>query len=156
MRNIVSMLIVMILFSSCSPQGKEELSSAEVDELMDHWLTLWKRYDLDMLDTIFWNDPEMTYFSSEKQGLIKGYDQMKPHHEGFGFVAGGKQPPNSLWLEEVNTTMHSTLATIEAIWYFGDKSLPKDSIQNGPVTFVVIKSNDGHARIAHTHFSNYE
>lgn len=156
MRNILSMLIVAILFLACTPQGKDELTRAEVDELADRWLTLWSTYDVDMLNDIFWNDPGMTYFSSEKRGLIKGYDQMKPHHEGFGFVAGGKQPPNSLWLEDINTSMHNDFATIEAIWYFGDKSLPKDSIQNGPVTFVIFKNKDGSARIAHTHFSNYE
>ena len=158
MKYIVLLLCVITLTWSCSQPKPEsnDLSQAEVNELMNQWLDLWATYDVNKLENIFWNDPQHTYFSSEKRGLIKGFDQMKPHHEGFGFFAGGKQPSKSLWLDETNITIHPGFAAVEAIWYFGDRSLPQDSVQNGPVTFVVIKDKEGKAKIAHTHFGNYE
>lgn len=122
---------------------------------MQQWLKLWSSYDTDKLDDVFWNSPDLTYFSSEKKGLIKGFDQLKPHHEGFGFVAGGKTPAKTLWLEDVNITRHGNTAVVDAIWLFGDKQMPRDSVQQGPCTFVVIRDEGGQVKIAHVHFGNY-
>jgi hypothetical protein len=44
---------------------------------------------------------------------------------------------------------------VAAIWYFGDKTISRDSVQKGPVSFVVIKDGNANAKIVHTHFANY-
>ncbi len=150
--------VVLILSTfGCSPSRQTApISKPEVDQLINQWLDLWSSYDLEMLDDIFWNDANMTYFSSEKRGLIKGFDKMRSHHEGFGFVSGGKQPAKSLWLEEIDITFQPDFAVVAGIWYFGDRSAPKDSIQNGPVSFIILQDKEGKAKIAHTHFANYK
>jgi ketosteroid isomerase-like protein len=145
----------LLSFGCTVQQQNKPITEKEVNELVDRWLTLWSSYDLNRLDSIFWNDPHMTYFSSEKRGLIKGYDQMKSHHEGFGFVTGGKQPAKTLWLEDIDITLQPDFAVVGGIWYFGDKSMPKDSVQNGPVSFVMLRDSKGVLKIAHTHFANY-
>lgn len=150
----LTLLLMMLLILSCT-SSTNPLTRQQVDGVIAKWLTLWDSYDVGMLDAIFWNDPQMTYFSSEKRGLIKGFDKMKPHHESFGFVEGGKTHAKKLWLEDIDITMHNNFAAVGATWYFGDESIPKDSVQNGPVTFVIIKDSKGEPRIAHTHFANY-
>lgn len=157
MKYIALIAVCFVLCFGCGVKKQNNpVTQAEVDELVDRWLTLWSTYDLNLLDSIFWNDPQMTYFSSEKRGLVKGFDQMKPHHEGFGFVAGGKKPTKTLWLEDINTSLQPDFAVVDAIWYFGDKSMPKDSVQNGPVTFMMQRNGKGMLRISHTHFANYK
>jgi hypothetical protein len=147
-------LLSCIVIFSCNSQ-KQELHPEEIDTIMQQWLELWSTYDTNKIESIFWNSPALTYFSSEKVGLIKGYDQLKPHHESFGFVAGGKTANNELWLEEINITLHSSAAVVDAIWYFGDQQKSRDSVQQGPCTFVIIKDENQQAKIAHVHFGNY-
>lgn len=149
------LIVFMSAFLFACSQQKHELQPEEVESIMQQWLELWHTYDTDKIENIFWNSPALTYFSSEKKGLIKGYAQLKPHHEDFGFVSGGKIPANSLWLEEMTITLHHSTAVVDAIWYFGDKQLPRDSVQKGPCTFVIIKDEDALAKIAHVHFGNY-
>jgi len=154
-----SFLIVLSIFAlgACNTaRDTNQLTKSEVDRLVENWLALWSSYDLEQLDDIFWNDSSMTYFSSEKRGLIRGYDKMRVHHEGFGFVSGGKQPAKSLWLEDLDVTLQPSFAVVGGIWYFGDRSMPKDSVQNGPVSFVILRDKEGKAKIAHTHFANYK
>lgn len=154
MKIYLSILITIVLLA-CSTSSKKNLTEPEVQLVMNNWLELWASYDLDKIEDVFWNSPALTYFSSEKRGLIKGFDQLKPHHEAFGFVAGGKPASNSLWLREMNITIHRQTAVVDAIWYFGDKLLPEDSVQQGPCTFVIIRDTNKQAQIAHVHFGNY-
>jgi hypothetical protein len=157
MKYFVLIAYCSIFFFGCSVEEKHNpITENEVNELVDSWLNLWSSYDLNLLDSIFWKDADMTYFSSEKRGLIKGYNEMLPHHEGFGFVAGGKQPEKELWLEDIDVTLQPEFAVVGAVWYFGDRTMPKDSVQNGPVSFVILRNNVGAVKIAHTHFANYE
>jgi len=55
------------------------------------WQTFWNTYDLHQMDKLFMNNDALTYFSSEKEGLIRGFDAMVEHHKGFGFVPGGEK-----------------------------------------------------------------
>jgi hypothetical protein len=71
--------------------------------LIDSWVSLWNSYDLSMVERLFLDGPRVTYYSSEKRGLIRGMDALLKHHEEFGFVEGGKDSPNSLWLEDTQT-----------------------------------------------------
>ena len=93
--------------------------------------------------------------SREKEGLIKGFNALIPHHESFGFVKGGKTPSKSLWLEDQNVQLLASTCIVTATWFFGDKSAPRDSIQRGPVTFVLLRDDEDSVKIGRTHFANY-
>ena len=151
----LTILISILTTLACQNQHSKTIAPNEVSETVEAWLGLWETYDLDLLDEIFWVDDRTTYFSSEKEGLIESFDSLIPHHEGFGFVSGGKTPDKSLWLEETKLEIYNTTALVSAIWLFGERTAPRDSIQKGPVTFVLIRNDSGEVRIAHTHFANY-
>lgn len=156
-------MALVILTSTCnSVKQKEENTSApkkitqgEVEQVMDNWLKLWATYELSMLDQIFYESEDLTYFSSEKEGLMIGFEELIPHHVSFGFLEGGKKPEKSLWLEDIDIRLYGESAVAGGVWYFGDKEVAKDSVSKGPVTFVFLRNDEGEVRIIHTHFANY-
>ena len=121
-------------------------------KLVDDWVAIWNSYDLSMVEKLFLNDERVTYFSSEKQGAVKGIDALIEHHREFGFVEGGKDQPNSLWLEDTDIEAFEGSAVVTAIWCF--KRSDSANIQRGPVTLVYVNTTQGY-RIAHANFSNY-
>jgi hypothetical protein len=122
--------------------------------LIIRWTRFWNSYDLDELEALFVMDERVTYFSSEKQGLLRGPEALRRHHAGFGFVPGGKVSANSLWLEQVAEDRLDRGATlITAIWCFRRASAP-DIVQRGPLSAVVVRTRRG-PRIAHMNFSTY-
>lgn len=123
-----------------------------VKRALDRWVELWNTYNLDMVEELFLTDDRVTYFSSEKRGLIKGYEALIRHHRGFGFVEGGKDTGNRLWLEDVETQSFGPVAVVKADWLFRRRGSDKD--QRGPVTIVYVDEGGG-PRIAHAQFSNY-
>jgi hypothetical protein len=56
--------------------------------------------------------------------LAQGFDAVRAHHEGFGFVAGGTEPDQELWVEDVRSPVFGNAAVIGAIWLFGDRAAP--------------------------------
>ena len=120
--------------------------------LVDAWVAIWNSYDLSMVLKLFVNDERVTYFSSEKQGVVKGIEALIKHHEGFGFVRGGKDHPNRLWLEDVDIEAFAGVAVVTAIWFF--KRGGSEKVQKGPVTLVYVPVS-GEWRIAHANFGNY-
>jgi len=123
-------------------------------KIVDDWVKFWNTYDLNQVPKLFLNDDRVTYFSSEKQGIVKGFEALIKHHEGFGFVKGGKKPqPNKLWLEDIDVEDFGDSAIVCAIWFFqrpgGDKP------QKGPVTIVYERTENSWA-IAHANFGNYK
>lgn len=63
---------------------------AAVAVTLEYWTDMWNRYDLDRVDQLFVADSTVTYFSPERDGLIRGINALRLHHHGFGFVPGGK------------------------------------------------------------------
>lgn len=120
--------------------------------VVDAWVSMWNTYDLSMVEKLFLDDPRVTYFSSEKEGLVKGIDGLLKHHEDFGFVRGGKGQPNRLWLEDTQIEVFGEAAIVKAVWCF--RRGGSEKVQRGPVTLVYTPSGDEY-RIAHAHFSNY-
>jgi len=120
--------------------------------LIDEWVEIWNSYDLSRVRELFLDDGRVTYFSSEKEGIVKGIEAMVEHHREFGFVPGGKDSPNSLWLEDVDVEEFEASAVVTAIWCF--KRGETGALQRGPVTLVYTLSGDGY-RIAHANFGNY-
>jgi hypothetical protein len=121
------------------------------EEIVDEWVLIWNNYNLDMVKELFLDDERVTYFSSEKKGLIKGIDNLVEHHRGFGFVEGGKEPGNRLWLEDVMIEEFGESVVVKADWIFQRKG--SDKQQRGPVTIVYVLEDK--YRIAHAHFNNY-
>ncbi len=121
-------------------------------ELVDEWVAIWNSYDLSRVPELFLNDQRVTYFSSEKQGVIKGFEDLIEHHRGFGFVEGGKEHENSLWLEDVDVEAFESSAVVAAVWCF--RRGGSEDVQKGPVILVYVLTEDGY-RIAHANFSNY-
>ena len=120
-------------------------------EVLNEWIEIWNNYNLDKVRELFLNDERVTYFSSEKKGIIKGIDKLVEHHKEFGFVKGGKETGNSLWLEDIEVEEYGETAIVKADWIFQRKG--SDKLQRGPVTLVYVI--DDKYRIAHAHFSNY-
>jgi ketosteroid isomerase-like protein len=122
-------------------------------KIVDDWVKFWNTYDLNQVERLFLKDDRVTYFSSEKQGVIKGYEALVRHHEGFGFVKGGKVQPNKLWIEGIDREDFGDSAIVCAVWFF--KRPSAESPQKGPVTIVYERAPDGW-RIAHANFGNYK
>jgi ketosteroid isomerase-like protein len=120
--------------------------------LIDAWASMWNTYDVSMVERLFLDDERVTYFSSEKRGLIRGIEALLRHHKEFGFVRGGKDQPNGLWLEDTRIEAFGDAVIVKADWCF--RRGVSEKVQRGPVTLVYVPSEDGH-RIAHAHFSNY-
>ena len=61
-------------------------------DLITRWTRFWNSYDLDELEALFVMDERVTYFSSEKQGLLRGPTALRQNHSGFRRIvrtAGG-------------------------------------------------------------------
>lgn len=128
------------------------MSKAEIKKLVDEWVATWNNYDLSMIPRLFLNDHRVTYFSSEKEGLNKGIDDLIKHHQEFGFVPGGKGSGNRLWLEDLEIEGFGDSVIVKANWLFQREN--SETAQKGPVTMVYVATSEGY-RIAHSHFSNY-
>ena len=127
--------------------------SFDADALVGRWVAMWNSYDLDEVDELFVTDGRVTYFSSEKQGVVRGIEAVREHHRGFGFVSGGRAADNALWIDAVRTDVFGESAVVTAIWHFGDEA-DKTQAQRGPMTMVYVAVGDDY-RLAHLHFATY-
>lgn len=126
--------------------------------LVEAWVEMWNRYDLDRVGELFIADDRLTYFSSEYEGVIRGFQAILDHHRGFGFVPGGEDRGVRLWLEDLEEDRFGEAAVLTAIWYFQrapeGSQLDSEPPQRGPVTFVCLETRDGW-RFVHMTFGNY-
>ena len=120
---------------------------------LDAWVELWGTYDLAELPSLFLDGGSLTYFSSETEGVIRGMESLRTHHQGFGFADGGVQTESRLWLEGLELEPAGTAVSATAVWFF-QSSPETDEIGRGPVTFVLVPSGGGY-KIQHAHFANY-
>lgn len=139
-------LILVALLAGSSPDFDEA-------KYVGRWVSMWNTYDLDRVDELFVPDSRVTYFSSEKEGLVHGIEEVREHHRGFGFVSGGRLPERELWVEDVRSDDFGDTVVVTAIWYFGDRSSREDA-QRGPMTILYLSVGDDY-RIAHMHFASY-
>jgi ketosteroid isomerase-like protein len=148
MMTTATLITLHVLWLAAAPP------SGQAEPLVESWVALWRSYDLDRVDQLFLRDARVTYFSSEKEGRIRGLDAIREHHRGFGFVPGGRKAERELWVDEVAADDFGDTLVVTAIWYFGDRSKPASENQRGPMTMVYIRAEGGY-RIAHLHFGNY-
>ncbi len=152
-------LLALLSLAACGPEGPaaagggEATTPIQIEEAVEAWVGMWNSFDLTLVDELFMHGADVSYFSSEREGLISGFDEVLAHHEGFGFVAGGEERPSRLWLEEIRISLHGNVAVVGAVWYF-DRDGTNSEVQKGPVTFVYAPSEDG-PRIVHANFSEY-
>ena len=150
-------LFALLALTCC--QGPNEVKAVEevsfdVDRHITAWVSLWNTYELSKVDELFLTDNRVTYFSSEKEGLIRGIEAVREHHRGFGFIEGGKPAEKELWMEELQSEVFGSTAVVTGIWYFGSRTDNRDKVQHGPVTFVYTRKGD-EFKLAHLHFANY-
>lgn len=136
-----------------APDDEPTTGPATVQQALEYWLALWRRYDLDQVGDVFLRDPSLTYFSNDTEGLKEGYDAVLAHHEELGFVRGGFQPENELWLEDAVISDFDESAVITAVWHFGNRVARSDAAR-GPLTMVVLRTTTGY-RISHVNMGNY-
>ncbi len=142
--------ILLAVVSSVAAQASRDTPQ----ELLDAWVELWATKDLDRVPQLFLQDDSLTYFSSETEGLLTGFDRIVEHHRGFDFVPGGEPPDQVIWVDEVRIDEFGETALIGAIWYFGNPQAPDDA-QRGPMSVLAVRTSDGY-RIAHMHFATYD
>lgn len=121
-------------------------------KIVDEWVAFWNTYDLSQFDELFLTDARVSYFSSEKEGLVRGVDAVRQHHVGFGFVPGGKASANRLWLDDLHAELLGAAVVVTAIWHF--QRANSEKVQRGPVTLVYVRDGRRY-RIAHANFGNY-
>lgn len=163
-KSILTLIFLVLIFGFCSERqapetadkNKEEIQQKfNAQELVNSWVSMWNSYDLSLVDELFLTDTNVTYFSSEKEGLIKGIYAIREHHKGFGFVEGGKTQDNRLWVENLQTNIYWPSAIVTGIWFFQRGSEDPPKIERGPVTFVYVQKENEY-RLAHMHFADYE
>lgn len=133
---------------------EEEVLVSSIENLVKEWEAMWNAYDLSKVDSLFLNDARLTYFSSEKEGVIRGFEAVKKHHEGFGFEPGGKVQESKLWVDDIEVDFFGGTAIVTGIWYFQRESEERMAPQRGPLTFVYVKEEPGY-RLAHLNFAEY-
>jgi len=148
---MVLTILMSLLFTYQTPEQVE----SEIKLLIDAWVAMWNSYDLSMVEKLFLVDSHVSYFSSEKEGLISGIDAIRNHHAGFGFVDGGKKQDNKLWIEDIHVQVFGSSAVVAGIWHFQKESDESAQIQKGPFTFVCVKELE-EWRLAHVNFSEYK
>ena len=150
----VPTLVVCLATLTAACTTNESAPLFEADEHMAAWVNLWNTYDLSLIDDLFLTDSTVTYFSSEREGLITGINAVRTHHEGFGFVPGGKEAAQELWIDEVHTANYGPTAIVTGVWFFGQRDSAPDEVQRGPFTFVYVLKDAGY-RLAHLNFGTY-
>lgn len=145
-------LLSMLAVTACGDDNAR--LPFDTDRHIGAWLELWNTYDLSLVGELFLTGSSVTYFSSEREGLIVGIDEVRAHHEGFGFVEGGRQAEQDLWVEDLHTTTFWPAAVVTGVWRFGDRDGAPEDAQRGPFTFVYVQRADTY-RLAHLNFSTY-
>jgi ketosteroid isomerase-like protein len=149
------LLLVLALapaFACAAPQAGDPPPFDAAARMAD-WVGLWNTRDLDRVANLFLDDARLSYFSSEREGVIRGLAAVRAHHEGFGFPPGGAPADRQIWVGDVASDTFGSTAVVTALWYFGDPAVP-DSAQRGPMTVVYARAG-GDYRIAHMHFASY-
>ncbi|MCC3860811.1 YybH family protein [Pseudemcibacter aquimaris] len=150
-----TILITLSFLLAVFAQTINATAADDAPPVIAEWQKFWNTYDLDQMNELFINSDSLTYFSSEKEGLIRGYEEMIEHHKGFGFVPGGKQSEAKLWLENIETDYIGDIAVVAAIWKFDVFRDGKQVLMRGPVSFICSKDSNGKFKLHHVNFSNY-
>lgn len=134
-------------------QRVQQSGPQSAQQALDAWLGLWRRYDLDQLGDVFLRDRVLTYFASDSEGLIEGWDAVRQYHIERGFVSGGFAITDELWLEDALISDFEDTAVVSAVWHFGNPVQPAEA-GRGPFTMVLVRTPAGY-RVSHVNMANY-
>ncbi len=123
----------------------------DMERVVGEWVNMWNRYDLSQVDGLFLDSDDLSYFSSDREGIIKGFVAVREHHRRFGFVPGGKKHGNKLWAEKLEAFPVDSVIVVTGIWHFRQVM---GRHQWGPFTFVYVKREERFL-LAHAHFAKY-
>ena len=90
LRGLRRSVIMLGLALGCELRKLRSKPPTAPDAQLERWVEMWNSYDLDEVKELFLDDTRLTYFSSEKEGVIRGMEAVLEHHRGFGFVPGGE------------------------------------------------------------------
>ena len=65
-------IILLDLSRTASESRADTAAGFEGKQIIGKWVRLWNTYDLDLVKDLFLNEDRLTYFSSEKEGAIRG------------------------------------------------------------------------------------
>jgi ketosteroid isomerase-like protein len=147
-------LATLFFLGSAPGKAQDPLPPSSPESLVEVWVAMWNSYDLDEVQRLFLDDGGITYFSSEKEGVIQGMEAVLEHHRGFDFVPGGQPKGTRLWVEDVTLASFGDTAVLTGIWYFQGAPPTEGEPQKGPVTFVCIRTGGGW-KFVHMNFSTY-
>jgi hypothetical protein len=60
--------------------------SQDSKKWIDAWVEMWNSYDLNQVDKLFLRDNRLSYFSSGKEGAIRGIKAVREHRNEKGKV----------------------------------------------------------------------
>lgn len=123
----------------------------ELDKVVDEWVEMWNRYDLSWVDELFLDSEDLTYLSSEREGVIRGLEAVREHHRRFGFAPGGTKHGNKLWVEKPEAFPVDSVVIVIGVWHFRQVM---GRHQWGPFTLVYVQREGRHV-IAHAHFDKH-
>ena len=123
----------------------------DVEKVIGEWVEMWMQYDLSKIDELFLESDDLTYYSSEKQRVMKGLEAVKEHHRGYGFVPGGKKHGNKIWAENLEATPIDNVVAVTGIWHYRQVM---GAHQWGSFSFVYVNKDDRFL-LAHLHFGRY-
>jgi len=150
----VPLLLALLLSLAGQAPAQEPPTATTPERLIEQWEAMWNSYDLDEVSRLFLDDDGLTYFSSEKQGVIQGMSALLDHHRGFDFVSGGQPKGTRLWVEDLTVAAFEDMAVLTGIWLFASADPSGEEPQRGPVTFVCVK-REGVWKFVHMNFSTY-
>jgi len=153
LRFLAVLCLVAVVGIACTNTNSKEKPKVlfDAEKWVGDWVKMWNTYDLNQIDHLFVTDQRLTYLSSEKEGTLQGFEAIREHHRGFGFVEGGKDQANKLWIDSLVTTDLGDTVVVAGIWYF---QRPDGAVQRGPMTMVYLLEGEEY-RIVHMHFANY-
>jgi imidazolonepropionase-like amidohydrolase len=140
-------------FDAPDPVPTVTVGASTPQAVLEGWLGMWRKYDLDRVSELFVDDDALSYFPADREGVIEGFSAVLDYHRALGFVSGGFDPQNDLWLERVMIADFEDSAVVTAIWQFGNR-LARRISGRGPFSMVIARTAAGY-RISHVAFGNY-
>ena len=67
---VKALMILLLVVSFHIYAGDTSAEITEIKRCVDKWVKMWNTYDLLEVKKLFLNSNKLTYFSSEKQGII--------------------------------------------------------------------------------------
>jgi beta-aspartyl-peptidase (threonine type) len=142
---LLTAMLAMILASSLYPAAQE--SKSAVEQVLLTQQDAWNRHDLDAFMAGYWNSPDLTFFSGDKEqhGWQATIDRYKARYASPGHEMG-KLEFSNLRIESLGPEA----AFVRGAWHL---TMSDGKTPHGPFTLVFRKFPEGW-KIIHDHTSS--